>query len=272
MRRINWGSVASTSAFVVLLVAIVVLAALRVTGTVKSADTSSAIPLVIVAVVMVLLGPGGVSQLIARLRKVTLPSLGSYEFAGTAARDPEKARGLVDVRLLIQAQLAYLAKHALADERGPTYLTVGSLRHDRLIDDRQAALIDRVMTVSESEFSEMPESDALLKEARRLSGDLIFTVFFRYVWCQLGERFTVSTVTVEDEPFDDLNVTNGARSFRIHPVAFRQRVDPTRARLAGVADSATTPAVVVPWEEAVAHQHKGGVRVMNLAQLIAEFT
>jgi hypothetical protein len=222
-----------------------------VAGVFDRDSAKAAIPLVIAAAVILVLGPHGLRDLIGRLRKLSLPGLGTYEFAGTRDFDPSKAKGLVDLRLLIQAQLAYLAKHSLVDERGRTYVTIGSLRHDRLIDDREAALLDRVLTMSESEFSELPDARELLDSARHLSSHLLYAVFYRYVRRGLELRgWKVEQVPVKRERYDDLRASaDGRPSMLLQPVGLPWVVDATCRRLAEPSDERARRVVVVPGEQ-----------------------
>jgi hypothetical protein len=263
-----WRRVASVTAFLAALVTIVALAVGLLTDSLQPDEVEPATPLLIAAAVMVLLGPSGLSQLVARLRKVSLPALGSYEFVGTRDNDPTKAKGLVDLRLLIQAQLAYLAKHALPKQDDATYVTVGSLRYDRLIDDREAALLDRVMTLSEAEFNEMPNAGAFLTEGKKLSARLIYTVFFHHVRREVSRRcFTIEDEPVKGETFPDLRATKRGRSFRIQPVALAHYVPGTIERLAETHDGSAKRIVVVPSYASAPPSQRAGVIVTSMGAL-----
>jgi hypothetical protein len=198
-------------------------------------NAGPAVVLLLVAGVLLALGPDGVRDLMARLQKISLPGVASLEFAATPEA-PENAKNIVDLRLTVQAQLAYIIKHLLGE-----FETIGSLRYDGLLSDEEAALLDRVMTLSETDFQLVKDPDDFLRNAGRLSGHFIAIVFYNHVERVLRKSGWFVTHLPTGDTFNDLLVDRpGVGPFRLAPVAWHYHFDGARERL-----SATKAAIPV---------------------------
>jgi hypothetical protein len=228
-------------------------------------NAGPAVVLVLVAGVLVALGPQGVRDLMARLQKISLPGVASLEFAATV-RAPEKAKNIVDLRLTVQAQLAYVAKHLLGE-----FATIGSLRYDGYISTEQAAVLDRVMTLSEADFNLIQDPDDFLKEAGTLCGHFIAIVFYNQVENRVRKDKWFVTHVPTGDTFDDLLVDRpGKGPFRLAPVPWSHDFDGARDRLARTQASipvARQRFVVVPNDKCGESEHDRDPAIVRVGDL-----
>lgn len=93
---------------------------------------------------------------------------------------------IVDLQLLLEAKLAYVAKHVLASEASgyrASFATIGSLEYDKLL-DREDALAARellALTASDIERSSEAQRTKYREKAKALVGGIRATIFYKLV-------------------------------------------------------------------------------------------
>lgn len=78
------------------------------------------------------------------------------EDSDNAERRPESVLAL---RLKIERKLTYVAKHVLDEGGNPTFLTVGSLRYDKLLPRKEADLVNQLMTLRDEDIAELSPAE-----------------------------------------------------------------------------------------------------------------
>lgn len=98
---------------------------------------------------------------------------------------PENARAetMFDLRLRLEFKLAYAAKHLLADSRGVTFLTVGSLEYDGYLTRAEARTAIGILSTRDEQLNAMGESgkEAFLKEAEKFVDSVRASIFWGQV-------------------------------------------------------------------------------------------
>jgi hypothetical protein len=77
------------------------------------------------------------------------------------AAEPPAPDSLLNLRLKLEAKLAYIAKHMLGTPDQPTFVTVGSLRHDKYLSDIEARTACRVLTWRDEDLLKLSTSQAV---------------------------------------------------------------------------------------------------------------
>jgi hypothetical protein len=126
------------------------------------------------------LPPGDAKKFFSRVKSLSLGSLGIElrDYARYAdelgdSEDPEDGEqpsSLLDLRLGLETKLTYLAKHVLATDPKPkngipTFLTVGSLRHDGYLTDDQAEMAVEILSIRDFELRQLPTAERNVFEA-----------------------------------------------------------------------------------------------------------
>jgi hypothetical protein len=190
--------------------ALLALAVVVVVGTVTPGEAGAAAGIAIGGLIVASLRPGDVRDLIRRLKRLKVA--GSEVELGDLEEDAKKAaqqtpaseeasgaRTLVELQLLLEAKLAYVAKILLAEPDAgasdesvyrPSFATIGSLEYDKYLEKEQARTAHRLLTMSEPEFAALPEETKqdFLADARVLVRNFRAAVFHGMVRKALGKR------------------------------------------------------------------------------------
>jgi hypothetical protein len=164
-----------------------------------------------ILLILTALPPGDLTRYLGRVKSLSLGSLGIElaDYEGLAKledgaedkgpKDPEgDAKSLLDLRLRLEMKLTYLAKHVLATnpnsrELVPTFLTVGSLKHDELLDPEQARIASDILTIRPFEFRALSDADrrVFLSGATRFTDSIRAEVFAKQVEQAFAGEWTV---------------------------------------------------------------------------------
>jgi hypothetical protein len=98
----------------------------------------------------------------------------------------DEAKEIVDLQLLLEAKLAYVAKHVLArDPSGhwSSFATVGSLKYDKLLSREDAIAARYLLGLRASDIEQAPPAQrkAYLAEAKPFVGGIRATAFYNLV-------------------------------------------------------------------------------------------
>lgn len=103
-------------------------------------------------------GPHGVSFELYKRAKEVASQLAPEErkLTGTGKKRKKAAtpKSVTELRLRMEEKLAYIAKDLL--EPHPTFVTVGSLRHDGFLDHKTAAVADDILTLRDDDLRSLP--------------------------------------------------------------------------------------------------------------------
>ncbi len=173
------GGIAIQVARVAFALLLVLLADRVVVGAVKTDQALVVAGLTLAALAAIALTPSVARALAARVSKISIGPVVLEVFkaaeraAGPATvEDFEGAEGLsgelegdletelsvesvLDLRLMIERKLTYLAKHVLDQGGTPTFLTIGSLKYDKLLPERDADLVSRLMALRDEDLAEL---------------------------------------------------------------------------------------------------------------------
>jgi hypothetical protein len=197
----NRRRVVHTFARVALSVVLIGLAVLAVDRPKRAEPHIAAIVLICLVLLLLvwILDPADLRDRIKNIREL---SVGSFKIvmdsaenaAATAPSDEDrdtdsKADSMFELRMLLEAKLAYIAKYLFADEDNPTltYVTIGSLRYDRLLTESQALTADAVLTIRDEELAGLKaeERAKLLHDANQVVTSIRLVVFRSLVKQQL---------------------------------------------------------------------------------------
>lgn len=292
--RLGFGAIAVA----LLVIAILVVADAGVAADAALAGTGLA--LVAVSLLALALSPlEAVARHLGRVRSLSLGALGielaDYaELAGRASefeeaddRDGGAPETLFELRTRLEMKLAYLAKHVLAPDPGPnapqaTFLTIGSLLHDRLLTREQAAVANDILSMREHELRALSDGERslFLAGADKFVKTVRITVFAAQVRNMLEELGWTVLQLAADGSHRDLLVQSDAESDGVqHHIApaFTTRRDSSLLkkphsrleRAARVKLGGRRVIVVPPLSRAAGRTLTGGVEVMTLAVLLA---
>jgi hypothetical protein len=152
-----------------LAVLLLVLADRVAAGRISTADAFAIAALSVAALGTLALTPRVARALAQRISKISVGpgglALEVFEEARKAAssvatEDTDKRESPVNsvltLRLKIERKLTYVAKHVLDDADGhPTFLTIGSLKYDKLLPAEDADLVNRLMTLRDEDVRQL---------------------------------------------------------------------------------------------------------------------
>lgn len=181
------------------------------------------------------------------------------ESAPDSERDPKReseepaASDLLELRLKLEAKMTYIAKWLLRDDDRVPYLTIGSLRYDRLLTDEEARTATRVLTLRDEDLDPLPwaKRNEFLANADKVVTNIRAGVFFGLVRELLKKNaWTVKEIDVKSRARPDLLATKDGESYRIVP---RYAMDPESEILmtalddlkSSTAESANSEATVI---------------------------
>jgi hypothetical protein len=97
-----------------------------------------------------------------------------------------KARSMFELRLRLEAKLTYVAKELLAEENGPTFLTIGSLEYDEYLKRSEARTAIGVLNTRDEQLRALAEDEkkTFLEEA----GEFVDGVRASIFWGQVKRR------------------------------------------------------------------------------------
>lgn len=185
---------------VVFAVLLVLLADRVVANDVTTDEALAVAGLVLAALAVFALTPKVARDLVKKVSKVSVGpvALEVFEEAGKApegrkTEDSDKAERRADsvlaLRLKIERKLTYVAKHVLDDDGHPTFLTVGSLRYDKLLPRKEADLVNQLMTLRDEDIAELSpvEREKFLKGADKIARNIRASVLHCFVAKMLRE-------------------------------------------------------------------------------------
>lgn len=148
-----------------------------------------------------------------------------------ATEDPEtgdrSVTSVLALRLKIERKLTYVAKHVLDDsDEHPTFLTVGSLKYDKLLPAEEADVVNRLMTLRDADLQGLPaeERDRLLGPADALARNIRASILHCLVWKILkemreeDEEWSLKKIRRGENRRKDLLAEKGEHRFRIATV------------------------------------------------------
>jgi hypothetical protein len=204
-----------------------------------SSDTAVAVAgLAAAALVVLVLSPGLARALSRRVSKISLGPVALEVFQAAEkvtpsvpTEDPEDSDALVTsvlaLRLKIERKLTYIAKHVLDDKAGhPTFLTIGSLKYDKLLPGEEADVVNRLMTLRDEDLDGLPvaEKDEFLGAADKIARNIRASVLHGLVWQLLQQlkaddgEWAVRKIRRGAGKRADLLAEKGGRKYRIAPV------------------------------------------------------
>jgi endonuclease/exonuclease/phosphatase family metal-dependent hydrolase len=168
------------------------------------------------ALLVLAVRPADIRDFVQRIQKVS-SGKGAVELGASArgaaestlrdpAKEPEPTEEQwdpIDLRLLMEAKLSYLAKFALSVEPEPTFVTVGNLNYDgKLLTDSEARTAVGLLTLREGDLDDLSAAEArtLTDDANTFVGGMRITVFYRFVKQVLENHFAVSELEHKPRP------------------------------------------------------------------------
>jgi hypothetical protein len=162
---------ASVAIRILLVASLLAVIVLVIVGWVASGAAATVTGLLVLATLIWVVPNSDFRELLENLRSLNVGPQGvSAEFyqrvkAVAAVRAPEQqeeketpaSTSVSKLRLLMEAKLAYIAKDLL--EERPTFVTVGSLNHDRFLDDETAAVADDILTLRDEDLLNVPREE-----------------------------------------------------------------------------------------------------------------
>jgi hypothetical protein len=156
--------------------------------------------LAVLAVVLLVLTPDDIRRFVKRIQNIKAPGVEVGLAKETAdAAEPEdreqdeepvgRARDVLDLRLKLEAKMAYIAKHLLAEYEGtpggddfvehPTFVTIGSLQLDGYLSGEEAEVASQVLSYSENDLASLPagERRKFITNADKTVGGIRASVF-----------------------------------------------------------------------------------------------
>ena len=190
-------------------VRVTALALLLATGTLLAiglVDSDEGLAILVVfgvAALVVVATPEMARSLASRVQKVSIGPL-AVELLGEAKSAADEANlvtdpalvpsdnaddeddpvlDLVELRLKLEAKLTYIAQHVLGARGDIDYVTIGSLRRDRLITTAQARTAAQVLTLDEGQFANLDRGQqrAFLQDASAFTRNMRAQVLHAHV-------------------------------------------------------------------------------------------
>jgi hypothetical protein len=199
-------------------VGLLVLAQRVLVGAVDSKEALAVAGLALAAVAAFALSPRVARRLADRVSKISVGPVAlevveaarqapSTKGLDDSERDERQVRSVLDLRLKIERKLAYVAKHLLDTDGNPTFLTVGSLKYDKLLPDSEADVVNQLMTLRDEDLNELPPlaRDRFFAGADKIARSIRASVLFCFVSKELREA------TGEGMPLHGWEITEIAR-------------------------------------------------------------
>lgn len=98
--------------------------------------------------------------------------------------DPGKsARSMLDLKLMLEWKLVFVAKHLLTENGAATFLTIGSLKFDGYLTEAEARTAIAILGTREEELNELPrpDRDIYIEEAQKFVDSVRASVFWGQV-------------------------------------------------------------------------------------------
>ena len=184
-------------AFAVLLI---LLADRVIAGEVTTDEAIAVAGLTLAALAVFALTPEVARGIIQRVSKISIGPVALEVFAeagqvqdakGTEETDgsEEQVESVLALRLKIERKLTYVAKHVLDEHGRPTFLSVGSLRYDKLLPRKEADLVNQLMTLRDEDIAELTpvERDKFLRAADKIARNIRASVLHCLVQKTLDE-------------------------------------------------------------------------------------
>lgn len=95
--------------------------------------------------------------------------------------DPgDSARSMLDLKLMLEWKLAFVAKHLLAENGAATFLTIGSLKFDGYLTEAEARTAIGILGTREEELNQLPrpDRDIFIEEAQKFVDSVRASVFW----------------------------------------------------------------------------------------------
>lgn len=178
-----------------------------------------------------------------------------------------------DLRLALEARLAYIAKHIEGTPERPAFVNFGSLQVDRVLDEQEARAASELMTLRPAEVREL--SPELREAAQTLRRGILALVLHRILVRNVrAAGWTCATEQLPSRRKPGYSVSRTGRS-PVHVVPLQVNsmdnslIGTTRDKLArDLADAARTALIVVPnWPQPPSSAGAGKVAVVRLADL-----
>lgn len=154
----------------------------------------------------------------AQASEGTLPAEKDPDEPGDDRSTPDSA---ITLRLRLEAKLTYIAKHMLAAEDCcATYVTVGSLRVDGYITDREAETLSQVLTMRDDLLDASPvgQRSEFLRDANNVVKNIRASVFYALVQKMLESNGWEPEPILTKRKRADFHATRGNdRQFRVVP-------------------------------------------------------
>jgi hypothetical protein len=155
---------------VVFALLLVFLADRVVAGDVTTDEALAVAGLSLAALAALALTPALGRSLVKRVSKISIGPVALEVFeeaertpAAKTAEDLDNAEQRVEsvlaLRLKIERKLTYIAKHVLDEGGHPTFLTIGSLRYDKLLPKKEADLVNQLMTLRDEDIAELSPAE-----------------------------------------------------------------------------------------------------------------
>ncbi|HWP33452.1 MAG TPA: hypothetical protein VNL97_06860 [Solirubrobacterales bacterium] len=223
-------------------VLLLVLADRVAAGRVSSGDAFAIAALVVAATAVLALTPRWARALGERISRISFgPSGVALELVEATRKaapsqpteDVEKRESDVNsvlaLRLKIEWKLTYIAKHVLDENGHPTYLTIGSLKYDKLLPEADADVVNRLMTVRDEDIDRLSPAArdeffaAADKVARKIRASVLNCLVLKLLKAATRRGGKLDGWTVEKlEPGEgrrpDFIVEKGGRSFLVASV------------------------------------------------------
>jgi hypothetical protein len=153
---------------------------------------------------------------------------------------------LLGLRLKLEAKLSYIAKVLLRPEdcKCATFVTIGSLKHDGFLTDREARTATQVLTLRDEELDTLPPRmrREFLRSASTVVGNIRASVFYGLVRVALKENGWEIEEIPATKRRPDLLVQKGEQAYRVVPRFVTkkrsERIDKVKRRLRNHKDEA----------------------------------
>jgi hypothetical protein len=179
-------------------VALIGFAVLIAIGKVTASSGGAALVVALIAVLALIVTGDDIRQLLRRLQKVGIGGL-SFDFraeaeeaaqgaGGAKAQEEEEPVDIISLQLRLENKLVNIGQQLLPEGYSP-FVTTGSLRDQKLLNEAQARTAARVLSLTKVDLAAIPEDqrDAFLKDANIVVTN-IESMVFRAVVRQTLER------------------------------------------------------------------------------------
>jgi hypothetical protein len=205
-------------------------------GEVKPDAAPAILSLVLLAGLVVVIPVGDLRQVLSRIKKINVAGVVSADLyedvkdlaknapnediepkEGRAGLEDAKGNEATDLRLRLEAKLAYVAKHML--EPHTDFVTIGSLHFDKLLTDKEARTADGLMTLRDEDLQALTRKrrEEFVGGARQLVKSFRASVLHGWVRATVGRKkgWRVTDLPPGERPRCDFLVSDGKRSFLV---------------------------------------------------------